>query len=51
MTIYDIARPCDVSIATVSRDLNGSNKVRPLTRAKVLAAAKNAQMMKIGFVQ
>ena len=37
MTIYDIARACDVSIATVSRVLNGSNKVRPLTRAKVLA--------------
>ena len=40
MTIYDIARACDVSIATVSRVLNGSNKVRPLTRAKVLAAMR-----------
>ena len=38
MTIYDIAKACGVSIATVSRVLNGSNKVRPKTRDKVLAA-------------
>jgi len=38
MTIYDIAKSCAVSIATVSRVLNGSNKVSPKTREKVLAA-------------
>jgi len=38
MTIYDIAKSCSVSIATVSRVLNGSNKVSPKTREKVLAA-------------
>jgi LacI family transcriptional regulator len=38
MTIYDIAKACGVSIATVSRVLNGSNKVRPKTRDLVLAA-------------
>ena len=38
MTIYDIAKACNVSIATVSRVLNGSTKVSPKTREKVLAA-------------
>ncbi len=38
MTIYDIANACGVSIATVSRVLNGSDKVSPKTREKVLAA-------------
>lgn len=38
MTIYDIAKACDVSIATVSRVLNGSTKVSPKTREKVLSA-------------
>lgn len=37
MTIYDIARSCNVSIATVSRVLNGSHKVSKQTRDKVLA--------------
>ncbi len=40
MTIYDIAKACGVSIATVSRVLNGSTKVRPDTKQKVLAAMK-----------
>ena len=38
MTIYDIAKACGVSIATVSRVLNGSSKVSPKTREKVMAA-------------
>lgn len=37
MTIYDIAKACGVSIATVSRVLNNSDKVSERTRAKVLA--------------
>ena len=36
MNIYDIARQSGVSIATVSRVLNGSKKVSGSTRAKVL---------------
>lgn len=36
MTIYDISKKAGVSIATVSRVLNGSDKVRPATRQKVL---------------
>ena len=36
MTIYDISEKAGVSIATVSRVLNGSANVRPKTRQKVL---------------
>lgn len=36
MTIYDISNKAGVSIATVSRVLNGSDKVRPDTRKRVL---------------
>lgn len=36
MTIYDISQKAGVSIATVSRVLNGSNKVSPKTRKRVL---------------
>ena len=42
MNIYDIAKECGVSIATVSRVLNGSDKVRPATRDKILAVMKEA---------
>ncbi len=37
MNIYDISQKAGVSIATVSRVLNGSNNVREKTRQKVLA--------------
>jgi LacI family transcriptional regulator/LacI family asc operon transcriptional repressor len=37
VTIYDIAKACGVSIATVSRVLNNSEKVSEKTRQKVLA--------------
>ncbi|MGN0351667.1 MAG: LacI family DNA-binding transcriptional regulator [Roseburia sp.] len=36
MTIYDISKKAGVSIATVSRVLNGSESVRPATRKKVM---------------
>ena len=36
MTIYDISRQAGVSIATVSRVLNGSTNVKPKTRKKVM---------------
>ncbi|MBS6256403.1 LacI family DNA-binding transcriptional regulator [Megasphaera massiliensis] len=40
ITIYDIAQKCHVSIATVSRVLNGSSRVSEKTRAKVLLVMK-----------
>lgn len=36
MTIYDISKKAGVSIATVSRVLNGSTSVKPRTRKKVM---------------
>ena len=44
-TIYDVAQKADVSIATVSRVLNGSQQVRDATRRKVLEAVDE-----LGFV-
>ena len=38
VTIYDVAREADVSLATVSRVINGSSVVKANTRDKVLAA-------------
>jgi LacI family transcriptional regulator len=45
ITIYDVAKLADVSIATVSRVLNGSPKVRPLTAMRV-----NRAVSILGFV-
>lgn len=38
VTIYDVAKEADVSLATVSRVINGSNVVKEPTREKVQAA-------------
>ncbi|BEH90540.1 MAG: substrate-binding domain-containing protein [Turicibacter sp.] len=40
VTIYDVARVADVSLATVSRVLNNPEKVKPKTRERVLTAIK-----------
>lgn len=40
ITIYDIAKKCGVSIATVSRVLNGSSRVSEKTRARVMETMK-----------
>ncbi len=39
-TIRDVAQVAEVSVASVSRALNGHSSVHPDTRARVLAAAK-----------
>lgn len=41
ITIYDIAQQCNVSIATVSRVLNGSSRVSEKTRALILQTMKD----------
>jgi DNA-binding LacI/PurR family transcriptional regulator len=44
-TIYDVAELSGVSISTISRVLNASNKVNPETRVRVFQAID-----KLGFV-
>lgn len=44
-TIYDVAREAQVSIATVSRVLNAPQRVREVTRRRVMAAVEE-----LGFV-
>lgn len=38
VTIYDVAREASVSMATVSRVVNGNPNVKPATRKKCLNA-------------
>jgi len=45
-TIYDVATLANVSVATVSRCINGSANVEPATRARVAAA-----ISELGFVR
>ena len=40
ITIYEVAKEANVSLATVSRVINGSNVVKEPTRLKVEAAIK-----------
>lgn len=40
VTIYDVAREANVSMATVSRVVNGNPNVKPITRKKVLDVIK-----------
>ena len=40
-TIVDVEKEAKVSIATVSKALNGDDVVKATTKAKVIAAAKN----------
>lgn len=46
MNIYDIAKKAGVSIATVSRVLNKSTKVKSSTRAKILAVIEENNYVK-----
>lgn len=51
MNIYDIARESGVSIATVSRVLNGSQNVRESTRKRVLDVMKTAEYVPNAFAR
>lgn len=44
-TIRDVAREADVSVASVSRALNGVGRVGPETRARILHAAERLRYM------
>lgn len=44
VTIYDVAEAADVSLATVSRVINGSNVVKPATRERVLETIKRLDL-------
>lgn len=44
--IYDIAQKANVSIATVSRVINNSGRVKPETREKILSVIENTGYMK-----
>ena len=51
MNIYDIANKSGVSIATVSRVLNGSDKVSADTRARVMAVMKECNYTPNAFAR
>lgn len=51
MNIYDISRLCGVSPTTVSRVINGSEKVSEKTREKVLAVIKEANYIPNAFAR
>ncbi len=51
MNIYDISAQAGVSIATVSRVLNGSDKVSDLTRRKVLDVIEKNRYMPNAFAR
>lgn len=51
MNIYDISKKSGVSIATVSRVLNGSDKVKESTREKVLAVMEETGYMPNAFAR
>ncbi|PPA69871.1 LacI family DNA-binding transcriptional regulator [Jeotgalibacillus proteolyticus] len=48
-TIKDVARLAGVAISTVSYALNGSEKISPATREKVIGAARQLNYQKNGF--
>jgi LacI family transcriptional regulator len=48
VTIKDVAREAKVSVATVSRALNGSSNVAPVTRARIERAAARLRYVPLG---
>ena len=51
VTLYDVARRAEVSIATVSRVLHGPGAVRASTRARVQAAIEELGYVPDGAAQ
>lgn len=51
MNIYDVSREANVSAATVSRVINGSSKVSPATRKKVLDVIHKSGYIPNAFAQ
>ena len=51
MTIYDISKKAGVSIATVSRVLNGSTKVKESTRKKIMDIIKDERERELSLWQ
>ena len=53
VTIYDVAEAADVSLATVSRVINGSNVVKPATRERVslIRLQEVLQLVKLQLLQ
>jgi LacI family transcriptional regulator len=47
-TVYDVAKHAGVSIATVSRVLNGHDQIRPETRERVLSAVRDLRYVPNG---
>jgi len=50
ITIYDVAREANVSMATVSRVVNGNPNVKPATRKKVLEVIERLGMSYLKIV-
>ena len=51
VTIYDVAREANVSMATVSRVVNGNQNVKPATRIKAHKEEGNQDLQKIEIQQ
>lgn len=51
ITIYDVARKADVSLATVSRVINNSSSVNEKTRARVLQVIDDLKYVPSGLAQ
>ena len=49
ITVYDVAKEANVSLATVSRVMNGSSVVKEATRAKDLVKEKISNVLRLNI--